>query len=135
MKTVFVDTSGFFAAGNEADSHFGAAQGILRSAAAARTLLVTTTYVVAETHALFLTKSGYRAATRFLGDVDRGTLSVLHPTAEDEAAARVIIYRYTDKLFSLTDAISFAVMDRLGIATAFSFDRDFERYGFATAGA
>lgn len=38
-------------------------------------------------------------------------------------------FRYDDKRFSFTDAISFVVMERLGIPYAFSFDRDFAQYG------
>ncbi len=39
-----------------------------------------------------------------------------------------------DKRFSYTDASSFAVMERLGIGTAFGFDRDFAQYGFRLIG-
>ena len=38
--------------------------------------------------------------------------------------------KYQDKDFSLTDAISFAVMERLQITQAFTFDRHFAQYGF-----
>ena len=134
-EELFVDTSGFFAMGNSRDNHFDDAQLILRAAASSGTRLVTTTYIVAESHALFLSRSGYARAARFLREIDAGTVSILQPTGEDELAARASIYRYTDKLFSLTDAISFAVMERLGITTALAFDRDFERYGFAMARA
>jgi predicted nucleic acid-binding protein len=51
-------------------------------------------------------------------------------TPADVARARTIIYQYTDKDFSLTDATSFAVMERLGLRLAFTFDRDFAQYGF-----
>ena len=51
---------------------------------------------------------------------------------EDEAAARSIIERYSDKDFSLVDATSFVIMDALGIRTAFAFDINFRQYGFTT---
>ena len=44
-------------------------------------------------------------------------------------AGRAILDRYADKDFSLTDAINFAVMDRLRLRTAFAFDRHFAQYG------
>jgi predicted nucleic acid-binding protein len=56
-------------------------------------------------------------------------LIIVRVTPEDEAKAREITYRYDDKDFSLTDATSFAVMERLGIRAAFTFDRDFRQYG------
>jgi hypothetical protein len=65
--------------------------------------------------------------------MEQTSVRVIRATLRDEAAGREIIYRYDDKDFSLTDAISFAVMRRLGITTAFSFDRDFIRFGFMPA--
>jgi hypothetical protein len=52
--------------------------------------------------------------------------------AADEELAKQIILRYQDKRFSFTDAISFVVMERLGIRFAFSFDRNFAQYGFTS---
>ena len=45
-------------------------------------------------------------------------------------AALVLLERFDDQDFSFTDATSFAVMRRLGIAVAFTFDDDFMRAGF-----
>jgi predicted nucleic acid-binding protein len=132
---LFVDSSGFFAAATRRDANFEAARRILERAASDRALLTTTTFVVAEAHALFLSKAGRDAGIRFLRSFEGSAMTVVRPTDEDEAAAREIVYRYDDKDFSLTDAISFAVMDRLRLTIAFTFDRDFERYGFSSASA
>ena len=78
-------------------------------------------------------KVGRDAARTFLRGFERSRIAVIRPTDEDERHAREIVYRYLDKDFSLTDALSFAVMRRLHIATAFSFDSDFRQFGFATA--
>ncbi len=40
------------------------------------------------------------------------------------------LYQYDDKDFSLTDATSFAVMERIRVPYAFTFDRHFAQYGF-----
>jgi uncharacterized protein len=45
--------------------------------------------------------------------------------------ATAIIRQYDDKAFSFTDAASFAVMQRLGIRHAFTFDRHFQQFGFS----
>lgn len=55
---------------------------------------------------------------------------VVRVRASDEERARRIIFRYTDKDFSFADAVSFAVMERLQISHAFTFDRHFAQYGF-----
>lgn len=56
--------------------------------------------------------------------------SAVHVSAADERRARSIIAQYDDKDFSLVDATSFAVMERLHIPTAFALDRNFTQYGF-----
>lgn len=67
-----------------------------------------------------------------LAEIDAGsTRAIIRAEEEDEGRARAIIRQYVDKDFSLTDAISFAVMERLGIGHAFAFDRHFAQYGVA----
>lgn len=55
---------------------------------------------------------------------------VLRVREDDEATGLAIIRRYRDKEFSMTDATSFAVMERLRLHWAFSFDSDFRQYGW-----
>ena len=52
----------------------------------------------------------------------------------DERRAREIVFGYADKDFSLTDATSFAVMERLRIPQAFTLDRNFAQFGWAGSG-
>ena len=48
----------------------------------------------------------------------------------DDALERMA--RFADKRLSLTDCASFAVIERLGLAAAFTFDRDFRDCGYLT---
>ena len=42
----------------------------------------------------------------------------------------MLLAERSDKRCSLTDALSFTVMERLGIARAFTFDRNFSQHSF-----
>ena len=101
----------------------------------ARGRLFTTNFIVAETHALLLRRLGRRVAILFLDEVDHSRMTVVRVSLKDERRAREIITRHDDKDYSLTDAMSFAVMERLRIGEAFTFDRHFAQYGFVVLGS
>jgi len=90
-----------------------------------RRQLVTTNFVVAETHALILSRLGRALAARWLLTLTAGVLRV---TEEDESRAKAIIVTYHDKDFSYCDAVSFAVMERLNFLQALAFDVHFRQY-------
>jgi predicted nucleic acid-binding protein len=129
---VFVDTSAYFAAVNRRDVHHEAVSRIMVRAVAAGVRFVTTNFILAELHALLLTRVNRQVAARVLAEVDASELTtIVRVSAYDERRARAIIFEYTDKDFSLTDATSFAVMERLRIRQAFTLDRNFSQFGWA----
>ena len=58
-----------------------------------------------------------------------GGLSVVRALPRDEQRARELLARYTDKDWTLCDAISFAVLDSRRVKRAFTFDHHFRQYG------
>jgi predicted nucleic acid-binding protein len=128
-RGVFVDTSAFLAFASIRDENHAIAGRIHSRLEARGTRLITTTFVLAELHALSLSRRGPRFALDLLDRIEQGDTLVVAVRDEDWQTARSILRRYDDKFFSLTDALSFAVMDRLGIADAFTFDRYFQQYG------
>jgi predicted nucleic acid-binding protein len=127
---IFVDTGAWIALLQETDTHHVAASTVGARLKQQRTRLITTNFVIAETHAMLL-RAGYAPAVTFLRKVTAGQVAiVIRAEADDEAAARAIIYQYTDKKYSLVDAISFAVMTRLGITQAWSYDQHFRQHGW-----
>jgi predicted nucleic acid-binding protein len=128
---IFVDTSALYALADHRDAHHDAAMAITENISRTGVRLYTTNLVVAETHALVLARRGRLGAWRVLERIDRSTTTVIHPTEDDELRTRLILVTYDDKSFTLTDAISFAVIERLGLSAAFTFDRHFAQYGLA----
>lgn len=131
-RRVLIDTGAFYAFADQSDAHHHEAVALFTDLRDHGDYLFTTSFIVAETHALLLNRLHRPAATRFLQDTEAAThIAVVWVTPTDVKHARQIINRYEDKSFSLTDATSFAVMERVGIAHAFTFDRNFAQYGLA----
>jgi predicted nucleic acid-binding protein len=110
------------------------ANGIRSRLTAERRSLYTTNFIAAETHALVLNRLSSDLASRVLRSIDASTTTYIRVSWGDEQRAREIIRTYDDKDFTLTDATSFAVMERLRIGSAFTFDHHFAQYGFAVLG-
>ena len=131
MKRVFVDTSGFFALLVEEDQFHHYARRLFQRANAERWRLVTTNVVVIETYALLLVRSrGSRHdALRFLDVIEKDAYQVERIRKTDEARAITLVRAHQDKTYSLCDALSFIVMERLRLTEAIAFDRHFRSYG------
>ncbi len=129
QRAVFVDTGAYYALADPGDTSATVAKVISEHLIAERWVIYTSNFILAEIHALLLRRRGRAVALKVLEDLDQSPTTIERVTVADEARAREIITQYDDKNFSLTDATSFAVMERLGITCAFTFDRNFEQYG------
>lgn len=134
-RRVFLDSSCFLSLINPHDIHHQEARRIWIRLTQERFVTFTTNFVVAETHALFLIRLGHRRATSFLHEIVAANTVIVRLGLKDEEDARSIVFKYDDKDFSLIDAASFVVMERLHIPYVFTFDRNFVQYGINTLSA
>ena len=126
--TVFVDTSFLFALTVSRDQSNPAARSVYDAISRARRPILTTNFVLVELHSLITNRVTAAVATRVLFQLEASDAIIVRVSEEDEAHAGAILRQYTDKGFSLQDATSFAVMERMGIDTALSFDKHFAQY-------
>lgn len=135
MKRVFVDTGGFVALLVAEDEMHLRASTLFESAARDGWTLMTTNAVVVETYSVLLAraKNGRGAAISFLDAVaeaqSQSDLVVERVQPADELNAIALLRAHSDKTYSLCDALSFVVMERLDIPEAIAFDRHFREYG------
>ncbi len=125
MKTVFVDTSGFYACLDGSDPFHPQARAAFERAEREPWELVTTN-IVHETWALVQRRLGWEAVETFLNDLlPRCKIEWVDESAHNTAAARC---RQThERRFSLTDAVSLDCMTKRGITEAIAQDEHFVR--------
>ena len=130
-REVFVDAGAWIAIVNQRDDLHSEASVSYGRLLRERRPLVTTNLVITEAHAMIRRYSGYQSAMQFLDSTRQSSrLNKVYSDAALEAEAEKLLRRYTDQDFSLTDAVSFAVMQQRGIIEAFGFDRHFAAAGF-----
>lgn len=131
-RRVFLDTSAWVAAVNPRDRYHVPAAQEYRSALTQGQVFLTTNLVLAETYVMLCRRMGDAVALDLL---DRMRSDPSHevvwstPDLEREAVDRWLRPRLGQRL-SLADAVSFEVMRREGLRTAFTFDGDFAAAGF-----
>jgi predicted nucleic acid-binding protein len=91
---------------------------------------VTTDHVLIETWLLLRHRLHRQAAERFWEGLRAGAAAVEPATAADLEQAWAIGEAFPNQDFSIVDCTSFAVMQRLGVFRAVSFDDDFAVFRF-----
>lgn len=127
---IFIDTGAWFALAYRKDPDHAAAVNFMEQNSE---LLATSDLVAIETINLVRFRrrgrDGWELANRLGDDLwEEKAAMLLRATPEDTELARTFFRKYEDKLWSFTDCTSFAIMKRLGISTAFAFDRNFEQF-------
>lgn len=128
MKRLFVDTSGWY------DLLFPgcpAHAAIVNLVRAPDTRFATSTYVLDELVALMIAR-GHQAIAARAGSYIRSAPEVRleHPDAAEEARAWRLFLDRPDKMYSLTDCLSFVIMRRLGISEVIATGEHFRQEGF-----
>ena len=128
---LFLDTGYVIALADGSDQHHDAAVEHWRTLRP-RPDLLTSSYVLDEV-ATFFNARGFHAKAVDL--VERLTASprvtLVHPDRELFEAAFALLRARPDKRYSLTDCLSFVLMEREGVPKALAFDGHFEQAGFA----
>lgn len=129
---VFMDSAGFFALWDAADTHHAAAVRLQEELARKHRRFVTTDYVVDETVTLLVVRHSHDAAADFLDSVERSEALRLEWIGPERFHAACVLFRkHADKEWSFTDCVSFTTMRDLRIRDAFTTDHHFKQAGFA----
>jgi len=131
MNTVFVDTGYLLALELANDRHHQRAVEHWAQVRQSLPLLVTTSYVFDEITTYFNSRGHHQKAVS-VGNMLLSSASVqlIHVDESLFDEGWSFFVKHEDKDYSLTDCISFVVMTRHHLTTAFAFDRHFEQAGF-----
>jgi predicted nucleic acid-binding protein len=128
VKSVFVDTSGFYAVLDADDPFHAVARIAFERAEREKWQLVTTNYVVHETWALVQHRPGWDAVEDFL-DVMLPLCRVEFVDERLHTKAAQRCRQSRRRKLSLTDCLSFEVMRRLQLTEAIAQDQHFSENG------
>lgn len=126
---LFADTSALLALAMRNDQYHREAAGFLKNNPRIRFVL--TDLILVELITLVRARSDAAKAVAVAHDLLRSRrFEVIFVDADLMSGALKQMVRFSDKQLSLTDCASFEAMDRLGMDSAFSFDRHFRECGF-----
>lgn len=131
MTLVYLDTAALIALNDRSDPNHSAAATYFREAARSGTRFVIGRPVYVEYLDGVTKRVGKADAIARMRQIDASALWRVEPDLEeDHARARELFVQYDDVAIDMTDSLSFAIMERLELDSAFTFDSDYEAHGF-----
>jgi len=126
---VFVDTSSLLAVLDADDLNYSPAKTLWEGLLGGGTDLITHNYVLVETSALVLRRLGLEALRVLEADIVP-VLHIIWVTPDVHEAAVGAHLLAARRALSLVDCVSFEVMRRAGLRSAFAFDSHFTEFGY-----
>lgn len=128
---IFIDTGAWIAIADKNDQYAKIASQFYTDLILQRSHLVTSNLILVEAFNLLSRTIDSKATINFGDAIKTNVFLIIEPiTPIDWERGWNILGKYDDKDFSFTDCTSFALMERLKIKSAFSFDVHFRQYGF-----
>ncbi len=92
--------------------------------------LITTDYIIDETLTLLRARGQKERAFLMVDAFLEGSLGTIHFVTQAEFEETLEVFRrFADKEWSFTDCTSRVVIEKLGLAKAFTFDHHFRQFG------
>ena len=131
MRTVFADTGYWVALLNPLDDLHNKATKLSKSLNPVH--IVTSQMVLTEVLNDFSKRGDYlrQVATKLIGSINKNSnITLVSQTSEQFNKGLELYKNRPDKNWSLTDCVSFKIMEEIGIYEALAYDKHFEQAGF-----
>ena len=129
-RSVFVDSSGWYALLDEADANHGRAVALVRRLVTARVPLITSDYVIDESITLLKARVGSRLALRLFDYLAQATTVEWEWVGVDRfERAKALFVKLSDQGHSFTDCTSLVIAKERAIEEVVTTDRHFRISG------
>jgi hypothetical protein len=128
---LFIDTGAFLARYIQSDGFHNQANKLWSKIEKKGLHCVTSNFVLDELATLLFRRTYPKfAESRMINIYNSTSIEIIRPSREDELFAISLMKKFSDHEISFTDCISFSIMKKKKLSTAFSFDRHFSIAGF-----
>ena len=132
---IFLDTSGLIALSDEKDRNHHIARSYLNEQVKKGARFVLGRNILVEYIDGVTKRIGKEKALEELDNILNSKLLVVESVSNaDWDKALVFFRKYHDQQIDMTDCLSFAIMERIKLNMAFTFDSDFRTHGFEVLG-